>query len=461
MTIQNQLSRRLLFLVGTVLGLVLGLVYGLAEQQRSLSFKEKLCEEAYSAGHRYVDQTINLSSGTTVGPAGIWIYNYQNKLLYEDFQGEKPEPLTQNELAEVRRLRTAVFRRGTCEMAGVAFDADQYNSLLVVRAESDSRGRQQLAFLRWVLVAAWIFGMGTTWALSYGFSGRALKPLRHLMDRVDAVAPEQSLQFVLEEADRPDEIGRLARQFNEWMRRLEGVVQNRRYFLALASHQLRTPLASTKARIEVLLRKSDLNAGECKDALQEVLQSLHELNRTSQHLLTLVQLEAGPRPLHLQAFALDELLGELQASWKRTRPDATLSLVLDEAVENAEAFRLQGDTELLRTAVDNLIENALKYSDAPNVKLGLTRSTGTAEAPRPRLLVTVTDQGRGISQDQIPHLFEPFYRGNNSSGSQGHGLGLALVRQIVEWHGGSISVTSELGKGSTFRMELPPIFENV
>jgi len=465
MTIRNQLSRTLLGLVAGVLGLVLLGVYVQVERQRRASYGERLRLWAYAEGVRFMESpaeggviTPRAVSGLTepAVPRYLALYSIQNQLLFRMDSSHGAIRVDAKFLERVRSQGLVFGNFGETEWAALAFGKEQYNGLLVVLGGVDVSGRQQGRRLAWILGIGWVLGVVMTWFLSYGFAGRALRPVSHLLDRVDDVQSEQALQFNLPEAERNDEIGRLARKFNELMDRLREALGTRQQFLGLASHQLRTPLSSMKTEMEVLLRQ-ERSPEAYRAALVGLLKRLEDLNSTAQRLLTLVQLEAGRDALRSTALALDEVLLEVQAWWKRHRPDATVELHLDEQAEAADRFAVRGDEELLKTALNNLIENALKYSESPWVMLNLRQEV---EGTGAGLRVEVVDRGRGIPGDQIPRLFEPFYRGTNSGGKPGHGLGLALVSKIARWHGGSLEVRSVPGQGSTFTFCLPPIFGN-
>lgn len=472
MTIRNQLSRRLLALVALVLGLVLLSVYFLVDRQRELSFHERLRQGAVARAVLWMESAPGAGLGTLPSNATemeesravFWVYNYQNRLLWAEDSAGQVSTLTPAELSQTRRDGQAFFRRGRLELAAVAFAADRYNRMLVVWGSEDVEGERQLKLLRWILLIGWVLGMGLTGLFSYGFSGRALSPLSHLLDRVEGMQTSKALDFHLEEAKRSDEIGRLARKFNEFMVRLAEAVRAQQKFLGLASHQLRTPLASTKASLEVLLRKPRTEA-EYRAALEKTLLSLDELNRTAQRLLVWVQMDAGSHTMQRNEVPLDELLVEIQATWRRHLPlwDFQFRIKPEEErahvgsdmdrERGAEIFRVRGDAELLRTAVDNLIENAVKYSNKPKLEVELSWIP-TAGMVR----VQVQDYGIGMDQETLKKIYEPFYRSSRSMDRSGHGLGLALVQQIVQWHGGAIHARSEPGQGSVFSIDLPPIF---
>jgi signal transduction histidine kinase len=462
MTLRHQLSRTLLVLVAGVLGLVLLGVYAQVERQRGVSYRERMRLRAYAEGVRFMESPdfgmeVNPRARAQGGegePQFLALYSIQNQLLYGMDSTNGGVVLGVPFLNKVRQEGLVYGRQGMVEWAALAFGKEQYNGLLVVCGGVDAQGRDQVRRLAWVLGIAWVLGVVLTWLLSYRFAGRALRPVSHLLDKVDNVHAEQALQFNLPEAARKDEIGRLARRFNDLMDRLREAVGTRQQFLGLASHQLRTPLASMKTEMEVLLLQ-ERSPEEYRVALSGLLQRLEDLNATARRLLALVQLEAGGDALRRTALGLDDVLLEVQAWWGRHRPDARIELLLDEGVEDAGLFTVQGDEELLKTALHNLIENALKYSDNPWVQVQLRRE----RSPKGyALAVAVADRGRGIPEDQIPRLSEPFYRGTNSGGQPGHGLGLALVSKIATWHGGVLEVQSKVGVGSTFTLVLPPIF---
>lgn len=462
MTLRNQLSQTLLILVAGVLGLVLFGVYVQAERERGAGYLERMRLRAYAEGVRFMESPDYGSAiaprtwlqGSEEPPRFLALYSIQNQLLYVLDSTDGDLTFGATLLNKIRQEGLVYGHQGLVEWAAIAFGKDQYNGLLVVCGGVDIPGRERVRRLAWVLGTAWIFGVVLTWLLSYGFAGRALRPVSHLLDKLDDLHAEQALQYNLPEAARKDEIGRLARRFNDLMDRLREAVGTRQQFLGLASHQLRTPLASMKTEMEVLL-KQERSPEEYRAALSGLLQRLEDLNATARRLLALVQLEVGGDALRRNELSLDEILLDVQSWWGRHRPDARIELLLDEGVDDASLFSVQGDEELLKTALHNLIENALKYSETPWTQVQLRR-TETIQGHA--LAVAVHDRGRGIPEDQISRLIEPFYRGSNSGGQPGHGLGLALVSKIALWHGGSLEVQSKVGVGSTFTLVLPPIF---
>ena len=245
-------------------------------------------------------------------------------------------------------------------------------------------------------------------------------------------------------SDAP-ELATLATAFNELLDRLEAAHASQHRFVADASHELRTPLAALRAEIEVALRRERTPA----DYQRTLDSNRHELERLSslvENLLALAALDAAPAreksPVDLALVCRDvaEQLSPLAAA-----QNVRLQLEL------AEDVTVPGDVFALERAVRNLVENALRHTPAGE------QIVIRAEVQQGEAIVRVIDAGVGIAPEDLPHLFERFYRVDTARNRAhgGAGLGLSIVKAIVEAHGGTVSVESKLGAGSTFTLRLP------
>jgi heavy metal sensor kinase len=254
-----------------------------------------------------------------------------------------------------------------------------------------------------------------------------------------------SRQRLFAPADAP-ELAALATAFNELLDRLEAAHASQHRFVADASHELRTPLAALRAEIEVALRRerSPLDYQKTLDS------NRHELERLSslvENLLALAALDAtkpqgqkSPVDLSIVCRDVAEQLSPLAAA-----QNVRLHLEL------AENATVSGDVFALERAVRNLVENAIRHT--PAGEQIVIRATRDAQG----IVVQVIDAGVGIAPEHLPHLFERFYRVDTSRNRAhgGAGLGLSIVKAILEAHGGAVSVESKLGAGSTFTLRLP------
>jgi signal transduction histidine kinase len=237
-------------------------------------------------------------------------------------------------------------------------------------------------------------------------------------------------------------VRRIARQ-KEALSELDRVKDE---FVASVSHELRTPLTSIRGYLELIL---DDEVGEVSDEQREFLQIIE---RNSQRLMSLIgdllfsaQVEAGRLELELEDVELGVLV---DYSVESARPRAAANGVeLTGSTTNALALR--GDTKRLSQLLDNLVSNAVKFTPSGGtVAVSLTRADG-------RAVIEVSDTGTGIAPEDQARLFERFYRTSNAANIPGTGLGLSIAKVIVEAHGGVIEVVSDLGSGTTFRVELP------
>jgi heavy metal sensor kinase len=272
---------------------------------------------------------------------------------------------------------------------------------------------------------------------------RALRPVARMTDE----AAEIGMHRLDERIDVPetsDEVARLAETLNAMLDRLEQGVEERRRFTADASHELRSPLAVMAAEIDVALRSPDLQP-EAREVLTSAREEVDRMSATVEDLLTLARIDEGRldlvrAPVDLRSLA-DSVAGKFATVAERR--GIRLESGGDEVV-------VPGDRERLEQVVSNLVDNAMKFSGPGSaVRLQTWRDGGEAG-------LVVADGGPGIPPDQLPRVFDRFYRVDpaRSRNGGGSGLGLAICREIVEAHGGRLRATSTLGAGSTFTISL-------
>ena len=276
-------------------------------------------------------------------------------------------------------------------------------------------------------------------------AGRALSPidrLTRLARRISAEDLGKRLDLQLPD----DEVGRLARTFDEMIARLDGAFRRQRQFTADASHELRTPLTAMKGQVEVALSRSR-DAAAYRQVLQTVNEDVDRMIRLVGSLLTLARADAGQIALAMEPISLPDLIA---GTVEQVRPLAEeRGIALKTAPGPPEAVR--ADEDLMLQLLLNLLDNAIKYTQAGGE---VTSGWNTGEG---HVDVWVRDTGAGIASEELPHVFDRFYRVDKARSrvEGGAGLGLAISRWIVEAHGGSISVQSAPGQGTTFTVRLP------
>lgn len=304
---------------------------------------------------------------------------------------------------------------------------------------------RQLALLGVVLLLAVPIAVGLASAAGYLLARRALAPVEGMAARARRITADRlSERLPLENPD--DELGHLAGIINETLARLEQSFEQLRRFTADASHELRTPLTALRTVGEVGLRDTR-SSEQYRDTIASMLEEVDRLTRLIDSLLMLSRADSGQFRLHLERFSLGELVGEVAQHLRVLAEEKNLLL---EVTSSAEV-EIEADRTMLRQAIINLVDNAIKYSpEDAHVRLAVFGRDGSAQ-------VEVQDEGPGIAAEHQPKVFDRFYRVDKARSRQvgGVGLGLSIARWAIEAHGGRIELESRIGGGSLFRIRLP------
>jgi len=231
---------------------------------------------------------------------------------------------------------------------------------------------------------------------------------------------------------------------------LKQLDQIRRDFVANVSHELRTPLSILRGYIEVLFDEPQTSREELTRILSIMERHSKRLQRLVDDLLSLAQLESSHAELEISVVRMDELFNNLIRDWKEKLTGKNLKVIVDLPSETSV---LRADGTRLEEALHNLLDNAVKFSpDNGQIRLRGTRSDSN-------VVLSVADNGIGISKEHLPRIFERFYRADKARSRElgGTGLGLAIVKHIAQLHGGRVEAESELGRGTTIRIVLPQV----
>ena len=280
-----------------------------------------------------------------------------------------------------------------------------------------------------------------------GFIFRRIgSPIADVMAAADAVADGDLTVRVRENV--PGEFGQLARSFNRMASELDRAEQQRRNLTADVAHELRTPLQIIQGNLEGIL---DGVYQPDREQIAATLEETRLLARLVSDLQTLSLAEAGQLPLHRSVVSAADLLADAQTSFSGQAANASIQLVL-ELPSAAQDLALLVDPDRIDQVLSNLIANAIRMTPAGG------RIVLRASAEAHQILMEVEDSGPGILPEDLPFIFDRFYRGDRARTRQpgtGSGLGLAIARQLVQAHDGMIEVESPPGKGALFRIRLP------
>jgi two-component system sensor histidine kinase MprB len=301
-------------------------------------------------------------------------------------------------------------------------------------ARSLSSIDSSLRRLRVVLLVVGLGGIGLAVVLGWVVAGTALRPVRHLTEASEEVARTRDLSHRIEVRGR-DELARLASAFNTMLEALGVSLRAQRQLVADASHELRTPLTTAKTNVEVL-RRAELPKEERDLILREVGEQIEEL---AVLITDIVDLARGVEPnLEVEEVRLDLLVGQAVERARRLYPRNVFTLETTPSL-------IRGVPSRLERAVSNLLDNACKWSPL-ETPIEVVVKSGE---------VSVRDRGQGIDAEDLPFIFDRFYRAPSARALPGSGLGLAIVRQIAESHGGQVEVELPDDGGALLRIVLP------
>ena len=296
----------------------------------------------------------------------------------------------------------------------------------------------ELAFAFAILAAS---GLGATVLLSWVAVRRVTRPVKTLTEAAEQIAETRDLTLRIT-AEGTDELGRLATSFNTMLDALERSLNAQRQLVTDASHELRTPLASLRTNVEVLNDIDRLTPAKRKAVLSGIVTQLDELTGLVADVVELARGEAPPSA-HEQVL-FDELVTRAVERARRHWPALTFNLT-------TAPVTVRGTPQRLDRAVANMLDNAGKFSPDGGVVDVVLDPTGQ---------LVVADRGPGVPHDALPHVFDRFFRADEARALPGSGLGLAIVQQVVEGHGGSISLNNRPGGGAVATLSLSPAEES-
>ena len=298
--------------------------------------------------------------------------------------------------------------------------------------------------LAWLLFVFGTLGSGAAVAAAWLLAGRALQPIRELTATAGDIARSRSFSKRVPLASTEDELKRLALTFNAMLQSLEVAYQGQQRFVSDASHELRAPLTAIQANLELLERHPRMPEADRREAVNEASREAARLGRLVAELLALARADAGvgirSQPVDLDRVALEAVQEARHLAQGRKIE-----------IEKLDPVKLSGDRDRLKELLLILLDNAVKYTPAKGViSLRLQKNGTDAE-------IGVSDNGVGILPQDLPHVFERFYRSDpaRSTDPGGSGLGLPIARWIAERHGGTIAIQSEPGKGTRATITFP------
>lgn len=378
--------------------------------------------------------------------SSLQVYNSHNEKIYTYSDTPADTFNVMNDLLyEARAKKSVYFTVGKKE--AIAYnDNNNKDGLVIVAAAFDERGKAKLRHLKLILGLSFIGGILIACTSGYYFTKRLLRPIRRIADEVNIISA-QSLAHRIKSGKVNDEWHYLTDTLNDLLNRLQESFEIQRRFISSASHELSTPLTSISSQLEVSLQRNRA-AEEYRQVMQSVYQDVRQLSKLTQTLLEFATVSGTVGGIDIKLIRIDEVLMRLPGEMTKMNKGYSVKLEFEQLPADEEKLLIFGNAELLFTAIKNIVSNACKYSPNSLAKVKLS-------VEQTEIIVAVEDDGKGIPENELKNIFQPFYRIEDSRSIAGFGVGLPLVNRILKLHKGQIKVISIVGKGTTFFIHLP------
>ncbi|AMR32901.1 two-component sensor histidine kinase [Mucilaginibacter sp. PAMC 26640] len=319
--------------------------------------------------------------------------------------------------------------------------------VMVIVSATDPYGFKELNNLEEILIIGFFASILIAYLIGRRFSYHTFQPVRKIIKKVNTITAS-NLHLRLENYDGKDEIAELMQTFNDMLDRLETAFETQNNFISNASHELRTPLAVIKGEAELALKNNSKPGADPIKAFTTILTGAQSLQDILTSLLGLAQTGFDGRKQNWEQIRGDELLWMIKESADQIIPENKVIIDLSDLPEDEHRLIINGNINLLRLALSNIVLNACKYSDNKTVTIKILAENSS-------VVFNIKDEGIGIPEPEMQHIFEPFFRASNTAKFEGHGVGLPLALNIVRLHKGSIAISSKVDEGTTIRVMLP------
>ena len=452
MNIRTRITLQFLYISSLLLFLTSVSIYFYSSEIRKKEFYERLSQKAHLTAQLYNRLPINdIENQKFIDHPGLgflpeeatYIYNNEDALVFQSTN----LPLIVSDSKLLNRIKSGENRfKFEHDVEAYGFSS---NSFVVIVSSIDKFGLDGLNELKKILLIVFILGNILAAIAGWFFAGRSLKPLYAVVSQVNNISVNQ-LNKRVETDGNLDVVALIASTFNELLDRVEIAFQMQKQFVASASHELRTPLTIILGQLELSLLNSRTPV-QYQKILSSLTEDLKDLNNTANRLLLLAQADFQVENLDPKPFRIDECLWQINFEMQKRFPSAVVDIHFDIIPESESDFIIMGNEQLVKVAISNVVENSLKYSNPQYCSI-------TLFTHKKDISVKMEDQGYGIHEDDIQKIFIPFYRANSSFVTSGHGLGLAMVKKIIQLHSGVIDLKSELNKGTVVSISIPKLF---
>ncbi|SDQ81733.1 Signal transduction histidine kinase [Chryseobacterium soldanellicola] len=448
MSLKRKIALNLSIAFSLLFGIVMAVIYLSFNDFRRDEFKERFRQRLEFTSH-FISKSkdfeeeapvfFNENSDNILLNETILIFNGQKELIYSTI---KDRNVTwDSSLLKELDEKKIVYSEKTVPEIYAALRTINGENYYILTSALDTNGNSKLAYLKYLLITAYVMSTLLIGFFSYYFMGQFLRPLEDLNKEISEVtAHKLTTQIPVQESN--DEISILAKSFNTMIGRLDDVFQSQKDFTASASHEIRTPITRMAFQLENLI-KLEQHTPETLTSLKQMQKDVYQLSDLTNSLLLLTKFDKENIQTLYEEVRIDEVIFESYETVEKSYPNLKMDFLISEDTSENGLLTIKGIQSLLDIVFINLFKNAAVYSDNMEVDVLITETNLN-------LTVDVVSHGNTIPEEEQPKLFEAFMRGNNSQNISGSGLGLRIVKRILEYHGAEIIYSSPDEKVNKF-----------
>ncbi|MBZ9729000.1 HAMP domain-containing histidine kinase [Salegentibacter sp. JZCK2] len=452
MKIKYKIAAIFSLIFALIIGFVCIFIYTRVANNTYEQFNKRLLDRAYTAAKILLEKD-EFSKGKYERLTRQYLRNLPQeeetffKVENNEISKESGDQHYYNEKAFLKNLEGEhVFFETNGKQAVSIFYEDNQGDYITVVSAIDEEGKNQLSHLMNILFLTSLFSLILILAISLFFASILLNPINNMITRVQQITAS-NLELRLDEGDGKDEISRLAATFNAMLLRLETSFYSQKKFIENASHELRTPLTIIMGEADYALQSTKKENTEV--ALNKIYDEATHLNELFTSLLHLSEVQAEQPNKGFEIFRIDELIQQISIRLNKLNSGNRIRLNYEEIESfNENSFEILGNRLWIEIAISNILKNALKYSGNEKVHISLGQTSKFN-------VINIQDFGSGISKSDLDKIFTPFYRGKNGKNEKGHGIGLALTKDIVKIHKGNIDIETKAGQGTVVSIKFP------
>ena len=370
------------------------------------------------------------------------VYNEKNQIVYGDKTSD--HNINASKLDYIRKNRKLSFKSKHHFYFGSYYHDNQGDFVVFVK-KNDTDFKTMTDRLLIIMILVLISGLVSIYLVSRVLSNLAYSPIKNIINQVNEIQAS-SLDKQIVSPNTKDDVQELIETYNNLLKRLSDTFIIQKNFINYVSHEFKTPLTAISGNLEVFAQK-DRTSAEYKEMSQKVLENVYQIEDT---MNTLMMLSGLRENMELnEIFRVDELVwdinDQLSASYHLK---GQIQIALE--VSNDKLLSIQGNSNEIKIALFNIIENAVKYSDENPIKISLLEQNQ-------QLKIVVEDQGKGISEDDLQFIKQTFYRGKNVNDIKGSGIGLTLANVIFKQNNIEFTITSKKAVGTTVTLVFPKL----